>query len=126
MLVACLVCITCSSALDVSNFSLTGDSLCGCPACSLRQCGCSREGVPLPVNYQLINSGSFLLVLVSACKRLLVCGLVGRCYDYGIKKNNTGIFSFPGSTIQHLVLCMRAVYGDNICYFILSRLYSAI
>lgn len=78
MLVACLVCITCSTALDVSNFRLTGDSLCGLPACSLRQWGCSREGAPALVNYQLINTGSFLLVLVSACKRLLVCGIGGK------------------------------------------------
>lgn len=44
------------------------------------------EGAPAPVNYQLINSGSFLLVLVSACKRLLVCGIGGRHCDYGIRK----------------------------------------
>lgn len=86
MLVACLVCITCSTALDVSNFRLTGNSLCGHPACSLRRWGCSGEGAPAPVNYQLINSGSFLLVLVSACKRLLVCGIGGRHCDYGIRK----------------------------------------
>lgn len=127
MLVACLVCITCSSAPDVSNFRLTGNSLCGHPACSLRQWGCSGEGAPAPVNYQLINSGSFLLVLVSACKRLLVCGIGGRHCDYGIrKKKNTAIFSFPESNIQHPVLCTHAVYGDNICYLIFRRLYSAI
>lgn len=84
--VVCLVCITCSKALDVSNFRLTGDSLCGHPACSLRQWGCSGEGAQTPVNYQLINSGSFLLVLVSACKRLLVCGIGGSHCDYGIRK----------------------------------------
>ncbi len=37
MLVPCLVFITCRSALDVSNFRLTGNPLCGHPACSLRQ-----------------------------------------------------------------------------------------
>lgn len=95
MLVACLVCITCSSAVDVSDFRLTGDSLCGHPACSLRQWGCSGEGVPAPVNYQLINSGSFLLVLVSACKRLLVCGIGGRHCDYGIRKKKYRHIFFP-------------------------------
>ena len=85
MLGACLVRITCSSAPDGSDFRLTGDSLCGHPACSLRRWGCGGEGVPAPVNYQLINSGSFLLVLVSACKRLLVCGIERRHCDYGIR-----------------------------------------
>lgn len=95
MLAPCLVFITCSSALDVSNFRLTGNSVCGRPACSLRQRGCSEEGAPAPVNYELINSGSFLLVLVSACKRLLVCGIGGRRCDYGIRKKGTGVFSSP-------------------------------
>lgn len=95
MLGACLVCITCSSAPDVSNFWLTGDSLCGHPACSLRQWGCSGEGAPAPVNYQLINSGSFLLVLVSACKRLLVCAIGGRHCDYGIRKKKYRHIFFP-------------------------------
>lgn len=103
MLVACLVCITCSMALDVSNFRLTGNSLCGCPACSLRQWGCSGEGVPSPVNYQLINSGSFLLVLVSACKRLLVCGIGGRHCDYGI-----------GKKIQQYFLSLGLIYSTKL------------
>lgn len=83
MLVPCLVCITCSGALDVSNFRLTATTLCGCTACSLRQAGVGA-GAPAPVNYQLINSGSFLLVLVSACKRLFVCGIGGRHCDNGV------------------------------------------
>lgn len=86
MLVFSLECITYSSALDTSNFRLTGNSLSGGPACSPRQRGCSAEAAPTPVNYHLINTGSFLLVLVSACKRLLVCGIGGRLCDYGVRK----------------------------------------
>lgn len=52
--VVCLVCIT-SKALDVSNFRLTGDSLCGHPACSLRQWGCSGEGAQTPVSQLPVN-----------------------------------------------------------------------
>lgn len=106
----CLVCITCGGALDVSDFRLTGDSLCGHHACSLRRWGCSGEAAPAPVNYQLINSGSFLLVLVSACKRLLVCGIGGRHCDYGIrKKKSTGIFFSQG-----LIRCTRSLSASHL------------
>lgn len=43
MLAACLVCITCSSALDVSNFRLAGDSLYGCPAALGSEVAVARE-----------------------------------------------------------------------------------
>lgn len=69
-----------------------------------------RGGTPAPVNYQLINSGSFLLVLVSACKRLLVCGIGGRDCDYGIKKKK----------VQAYFIFLPKMYAIflNVCHFI--------
>lgn len=77
MLVSCLVCITCSGALDVSNFRLTGNTVCSRTARSLRQRSWGRS----PSTSQLVNRGSFLLLLVSSCKRLWVCG-IGEETDY--------------------------------------------
>lgn len=37
-----------------------------------------------------------------------------------------GYFFFSGSEMHHPALCAHGVYGDNICYLIFSRLYSAI
>lgn len=74
------------------------------------------EGLPAPVNYQLINSGSFLLVLVSACKRLLVCGIGRRHSGYGIrkkKKKKEYFFLSQGWNIHHPALCTYAFNGAN-------------
>lgn len=116
----CLVCITCGSTLDVSDFRLSGDSLCGHHACSLRRWGCSGEAAPAPVNYQLINSGSFLLVLVSACKRLLGCGIGGRHCDYGIRrKKKVQAYFFP---VQGLIRCSGSLSASHLLrsYFLLG------
>lgn len=42
------------------------------------------------------------------------------------KKNLQPYFFPPGSNMQSPVLCTHAVYVDNICYLIYSRLHSAI
>lgn len=43
-----------------------------------------------------------------------------------LEKKVQAYFLLLGSNIHHPVLYMHAVYGDNICYLIFSRLDSAI